>query len=122
MKAIATIAAALLLIATLARAEEPDTGLPELKPVEGKRVSMWFNYRTGDFAGASQIWGELRNDSGKPFAHVRVHFASYDANGKVMATSNDSVAKLAPNEIWSFEIHPKETGVRRFELKDVEIR
>ena len=122
MKAIVTIVAALVLVATLARAEDPDTGLPELKPVEGKPVSMWFNYRTGDFAGASQIWGEIRNDSGKPFANLRIRFTSFDGDGKPMATSTDSVAKLAPNETWSFEIHPKETGVRRFELKDVEIR
>jgi len=121
MRAIAAIAAILLLSASLASAAEPNTGLPQLKPVAGKPVSISFNYRTGNFSGASQIWGELRNDSPKPLANVRVHFTAHDANGKVMGTSTDSVERLAPGETWSFEIHPKETGVRRFELKDVEL-
>jgi len=116
-----TIAALLLLFGSLAFAAEPDTGLPKLKPVPGKPVSAWFEYRTGDFPGASQIWGEVRNDSQKPLGGVRIVFVSLDANGKEIATSNDSVGKLAPGETWSFELHPKETGVKRFELKDVEL-
>ncbi len=121
MKPAASIASVFLLAASLAVAAEPNTGLPALKPVAGKPLSMWFEFRTGDFAGASQIWGELRNDSKTPMGSVRILFVSLDANGKQIAASSDSVGKLAPGETWSFEIHPKETGVRRFELKDIEI-
>src|SRR5262245_49388829 len=59
------------------------TGVPELKPVAGVPVSMWWNSRTGNFKGAAQVWGELRNDSSKRFEYVRVRFSSYDASGTV---------------------------------------
>ena len=121
MKAIAVIAVVLLTL-SLAVGGDQGSPLPELKPVPGKPVSVWYETRTGDFAGASQIWGELRNDSPKPLGKVTIRFESFDKNGKAMATSSDSVGKLAPGETWSFEIHPKETAVRKFELKDVEIR
>ena len=119
MKTLVTLA--LVLMASLALAADSTSPLPELKPVKGKPVSMWFEFRTGDFAGASQIWGEVRNDSQKPLTNVRVAFESFDKNDKRIGTSSDTVAKLAPGETWSFEIHPKETGVRIFKLKDVEI-
>ena len=114
-----------LLGAPLVHADEPTPPaavMPELKPVPGKPVSIWFNFSTGDFKGAAHIWGELKNDSPKPLAHVRILFAAHDRNGKVIGTSSDSVQKLEPGETWSFQIRPKEEeGVRRFELIDVEV-
>ena len=120
MKTVSVVAAVALFVVAVAYGAESGANLPELKPVPGKPLSMWFNYRTGDFSGASQIWGELRNDSKAAIQSVRIVFVSLDANGKEIATSSDSVRKLAAGEVWSFEIHPKETGVRRFDVKTIE--
>jgi hypothetical protein len=122
MRTLGLLAILLVVGVGTGRAEEKSSPLPELKPVGGKPVSIWFDFRTGNFAGASQIWGELRNDSAKPLHDVRVRFASIDRNGKPMATSSGSVSKLDPGETWSFEIRPKESAVRNFELKDVRFR
>lgn len=96
--------------------------LPDYKPVAGTPVSMWWSYRTGNFKGGAQIWGEVRNDSEKRLEHVRVRFSSTDESGTVLGTHSDSVTKLGPGETWSFEIRPKQIIARKFELKDVQCR